>query len=251
MKFISLSFALLFVSLQIALSQQIHSHNDYEQSVPFWKAYSVGACSIETDVHLVNDTLFVAHDREDIQRKRTFQRLYLSPIRQLFIEKSMAQRPFQLLIDIKTEAHPALNKIVEELSPLAQYLYPKNSQGVKVVISGSRPQSDEYKNYPDFIFFDWQSTDKPKNLDKVALVSLNFRNFLRWNGLQPLTTQEMKEIKDIIDQMKSLGKPIRFWATPDTEIAWKTLFNLDVDFIGTDKPVETSLFFNKSFDSKN
>ncbi|MDO5522904.1 MAG: phosphatidylinositol-specific phospholipase C/glycerophosphodiester phosphodiesterase family protein [Bacteroidia bacterium] len=251
MKIFILSLVLFFGSFQATRSQQIHSHNDYEQNVPFWKAYSVGASSIEADVHLVNDTLFVAHDREEIQRSRTLQSLYLSPIRQLFVEKNITSRPIQLLIDIKTEAHPALDKIVEELKPFAQYLYPKNQHGVKIVISGSRPNPTEYKNYPAFIFFDWQSTDKPENPDKVALVSLNFRNFSQWNGRQHPTATEITEIERIINQMKLLEKPIRFWAAPDTEIAWKTLFNLNVDFIGTDKPVESSLFFHSLPDSKN
>lgn len=241
-------FLLVFSALR---GQQIHSHNDYEQNVPFWKAYAAGAASIEVDVHLLNDTLFVAHDKEEIQRSRTFCNLYLSPICQLFVEKSISPRPFQLLIDIKTDAYPSLKKLVELLDPLKENFYPANPEGVKIVISGNRPNSIDYNNYPNYIFFDWQSTDTPENINKVALVSLSFRNFSTWDGSKPLTDKEKLEIEQIILQMKALNKPIRFWASPDTEIAWGTLWKLGVDFIGTDKPTEAASFFKMTHHSIN
>lgn len=225
-------------------AQQIHSHNDYEQNVPFWKAYAAGAASIEADVHLLNDTLFVAHDKEEIQRLRTFENLYLEPLRQLFIEKSILSRPFQLLIDIKTDAYPSLKKLVNIVSPIKENLYPANPHGAKIVISGNKPNPADYNKYPDFIFFDWQSTNIPEHPEKVALVSLNFRSFSRWNGNKPPIAEEKTEIENIVSKMKALNRPIRFWASPDTEIAWKTLSEMRVNFIGTDKPVEATLFFN-------
>lgn len=235
---------MVLTALQGIHAQQIHSHNDYEQNVPFWKAYAAGASSIEVDVHLLNDTLYVAHDHKEIQRSRTIESLYLSPIRQLFIEKSIASRPFLLLIDIKTEAYTSLEKTIELLHPLQDILYPKNPEGVKIVISGGRPQSADYSNYPDFVFFDWQSTDKPENSEKVALVSLSFNTISRWNGSKPATVEEKKQLNAAISRMKLLNKPIRFWASPDTPIAWQTLLDMGVDFIGTDKPVEAMSYFS-------
>lgn len=44
--------------------------------------------------------------------------------------------------------------------------------------------------------------------------------------------------------MKRLNKPIRFWASPDTEVSWEKLHELGVDFIGTDRPVEATVFFD-------
>lgn len=242
MKTTFLTFILSLLVLPILRAQQVHSHNDYKQNVPFWKAYAAGAASIEADVHLRNDTLFVAHDNKDIQRTRTLNNLYLNPLYQLFVEKSIQPRPFQLLIDIKTEAYSSLKKLVELLSPLKEMLYPANPDGVKIVISGSRPIAADYNKYPDFIFFDWQSMDVPENIEKVALVSLNFRNVSTWDGEKPLTGKEKTTLQRAISRMKALDKPIRFWASPDNAVAWKTLADLDVDFIGTDKPDEAVLF---------
>jgi hypothetical protein len=41
------------------LQKPIHSHNDYWRDVPFYSALSVGAFSVEADVWLLNDTLYV------------------------------------------------------------------------------------------------------------------------------------------------------------------------------------------------
>ena len=54
-----------------------HSHNDYEQKVPFWYALGAGVSSIEADVFLVNNQLYVSHEEKDIQKSRTFESLYL------------------------------------------------------------------------------------------------------------------------------------------------------------------------------
>lgn len=192
-------FFLIVLSIGIAKihAQQIHSHNDYEQNFPFWKAYVVGASSIEADVFLINDTLFVAHHEHEIKHPRTLETLYLKPIRYLFTDESLKTHPFQLLIDIKSEAIATLNKIVETFHPTEKLLYPFNPEGVKIVISGSRPNPSDYDKYPDYIFFDWQSTDNPENSDKVAMVSLNFRNYSQWSGDKPITNIQEEEIKSL------------------------------------------------------
>jgi alkaline phosphatase len=39
-----------------------------------------------------------------------------------------------------------------------------------------------------------------------------------------------------IEKVHSFGKPIRFWATPDSKTAWKALNEMGVDYINTDMP---------------
>lgn len=56
-------FALCWLHAQ---SYGVHSHNDYYQSVPFWKAYAAGVSSIEVDVHLKGSVLLVAHDYDEL-----------------------------------------------------------------------------------------------------------------------------------------------------------------------------------------
>lgn len=44
----------------------VHSHNDYVQDVPFWKAISAGVSSVEADVFLMDGKLMVTHEKERI-----------------------------------------------------------------------------------------------------------------------------------------------------------------------------------------
>src|ERR1700744_3759708 len=57
-----------------------HSHNDYEQAVPFHWAYGEAFGSIEADVFLIHDTLFLAHDTPEQKRHRTLEDWYIKPL---------------------------------------------------------------------------------------------------------------------------------------------------------------------------
>jgi len=54
-----------------------HSHNDYEQKVPFWLAYNEGFGSIEADIFLRHDSLVVAHSEKELVLRRTLEAYYL------------------------------------------------------------------------------------------------------------------------------------------------------------------------------
>src|SRR5690606_40361514 len=54
-------------------TENAHSHNDYEQKLPFKHAFDAGFGSIEVDVFLREGELFVAHDAEDIRPERTLK----------------------------------------------------------------------------------------------------------------------------------------------------------------------------------
>ena len=60
-----------------------------------------------------------------------------------------------------------------------------------------------------------------------------------------MSTEEKFKLKTIIDSVHSYGFPIRFWGTPDTPLAWQTLYDLTVDFINTDKPKDCKDYFSK------
>ena len=62
--------------------------------------------------------------------------------------------------------------------------------------------------------------------------------------MSDLSFEDEGIIKGIIQKAHTYGKPFRFWATPDTEKAWKTFAQLGVDYINTDKPCQTSNFLN-------
>src|SRR5690606_32012384 len=95
-----------------------------------------------------------------------------------------------------------------------------------------------YGNYPDYIRFDHQNLEDLDqiDLDKVALVSVNFKNYSVWNGYGRMVALEHQAVERAIARAKSSGKPFRFWATPDTKTAWARLAKMGVDYINTDDP---------------
>ncbi|MGL4673577.1 MAG: alkaline phosphatase, partial [Wohlfahrtiimonas sp.] len=47
----------------------IHSHNDYQQVVPFWYAYSSNAQSIEVDLVIQDGALYISHGDDVIDKR--------------------------------------------------------------------------------------------------------------------------------------------------------------------------------------
>jgi alkaline phosphatase len=223
---------------------RVHSHNDYEQKIPFWKALSAGATSIEVDVYLKGAILYVAHEPEEIQEGRTLESLYLEPLGRAGAAGYLDNIELQVLIDVKTEAYGTLDSVIRDLKKHPALL---SAPGLRFVISGNRPDIADYEAYPDFIWFDHQRVDDLESdgtLDRVALVSLNFRSVSSWNGESSLSGMDRKKIRAILEKVHHQGKPFRFWATPDTELAWRELARMGADFINTDKPYECVVFLN-------
>ena len=231
---------------QTVFSQKVHSHNDYEQKRPFWEAYEAGANSIEADVYFVDGKLYVAHERKQISSENTLEKLYLEPLNQ--VVKSKKRQDLQILIDLKTGGEATLNAVAEAIAkyPKLAKAYSKKKY-IKFVISGNRPPITDYSKFPPYIFFDHQSlSDLAKgDKSKIALVSFSFATYSKWKGDQPMSDDEKLKLKTIIDSVHSYGYPLRFWATPDTPLAWKTLNELTLDFINTDTPKACKSFFSK------
>ena len=219
---------------------QIHSHNDYHQNIPFWKAYAHGLNSIEVDVFLKNDTLFATHGESEIIKDRTIENLYLQPIQKTWSLQLDNERKLQLLVDIKSEAKSTLERLIYVLGKYPDII---NNPNISIVISGNRPPAEDYVNYPTYILFDYQSLEDIGNAkiwDKIALISLNFKKFSVWNGKGRFTASDYERVKNVIDKAHSYGKPFRFWASPDSKTAWKALSDLGVDYINTDMPGRSS-----------
>lgn len=242
--------ALIIFSCSVVLAQNspeyaVHSHNDYEQQVPFWKAVSAEVSSLEADVFLVGDSLFVAHDSKDIDPSRDLETLYLKPLIQAMELKVLSGRPLQLLIDVKSEAYSTLEVLVKILEKYPSLI---SSEQVAIVISGNRPKLEDYKNYPKYITFDYQSLDSlptPDILHKIALISLNFRKFSDWNGKGRLTAEDFEVVTKTIQKAHDFKKPFRFWGTPDSKTAWKAFAKMGVDYINTDNPFECTQYMQK------
>jgi alkaline phosphatase len=223
-----------------------HAHNDYEHPVPFYTAYEAGFGSIEADIFLRGEQLYVAHDSADIKPERTLAGLYLDPL-QTQIEKNNGlvypnrSKKLILLIDLKTAAEPTLDKL---LKLFEQYKTLTKATSLNIVITGNQPDPSRLSSYPSFIYFDGRlSQTYPEDaLKKIALFSDNFRKYSLWNGEGKLSDQDRVKLVPAISKAHALGKPIRFWATPDLPNAWQTMIDLKVDFINTDKIKEVAEF---------
>jgi alkaline phosphatase len=227
-----------------------HSHNDYENPVPFYTAYNAAFGSIEADIFLQNDELIVAHDTIELKQHRTLEKYYLNPLLN-FIQKNNGHaypdstRQLQMLIDIKTDSINTLNKLIETLkkSPLLI-----NCTSVKWVITGNRPASDLFIQYPFFILFDGELKKEysKQALTKIAMLSADFKNYAQWNGENNIPAAEELILKKEISKAHQLKKPVRFWDAPDNENAWKKFMQLKVDYINTDRITELADFFDKN-----
>ncbi len=231
-------------------SSNAHSHNDYLQILPFGWAYEQGFGSVEADLFLKNDTLFVAHEYREIDPEKTFETLYLYPVLEacrknygyIYPDKS---KPLQLLIDLKTDHASTLPALVKLLEPYREYFYPQGT--VKVVISGNTPKPEHFHHYPEYIFFDGRPeinyTDE--QLEKVGLISQSFRSYSLWNGKGIPVEKERQLLSKVVEKAHAQKKPFRFWASPDISNAWKFLMNLGVDYINTDKVQELGQYLRR------
>ncbi|SHM39804.1 alkaline phosphatase [Chryseobacterium polytrichastri] len=225
-----------------------HSHNDYMQEIPFWEAYYANFGSIEADVFLVKDQLWVAHTEKELSPDRTLENLYLDPIsKQIKLNKGNiypdTKKKLQLLIDIKLDYKTSLNALIKTLKK-----YPEitGNNGIKIVITGGRPEPSDFKNYPSYLYFDG---DLDKNytsdeLKRIGLFSADLPQLVKWNGKGIPRDEETDKIKKAVEKAHAQQKSIRFYGAPDFTNAWVNLMDLGVDYINTDHIPDLKKFMN-------
>ncbi len=246
----------LFVPLLLLLSShvvvhdpvdlpRIHSHNDYQQKAPFWLAYAAGATSVEIDVILKDNELFVAHSEREIQEENTIENLYFEQLAKLEHDYRPLSR-LSFLVDIKTQAGPAMQRLVQITSAYPE-LFNDSPQSICLVISGNRPSPDTYASFPSFISFDGRAPSdlKEEGAERVAMVSRNFSDFTSWQGEGKLPVADSLKLVDFIQQCHKNNKPVRFWNTADNEKVYRTLLTLEADFINTDHPFAVKSFLDR------
>ena len=226
-----------------------HSHNDYEQAIPFWMAWQEKFGSIEADIFLQDGRLLVGHNREEIKAGRTLEEYYVKPLLSC-VEKNNgypyadSSRRLQMLIDIKADSVAALDALVTLLDKYPVLIHCPN---IKWVISGNRPSPAVYISYPSFIAFDGILGQEytPEALSRIVMMSDNLRRFTRWNGQTELPAAEKKAIQDAVLRAHEQHLPVRFWEAPDTPAAWNQLMQLHADYINTDHIRELATYLNE------
>jgi alkaline phosphatase len=223
-----------------------HSHNDYEQKMPFWLAYNHGFGSIEADIFLLNDSLYIAHDTIELKARRTLEAYYLQPLAKVVSKNrnypyADSTRHLQLLIDIKTDSIHTLDKLISVLQTYPALI---NNRMIKFVITGNRPDQSLFTSYPSFVSFDGElfKNYSKEALTRISLLSDDFKNYVQWKGAGTPTPNELAVLTTAVNKAHQLGKPVRFWDSPDFINAWKQFIHLGVDYINTDHIPELSSF---------
>ena len=141
-----------------------HSHNDYWRRVPLYSAIQAGCASVEADVWLFDQELYVGHTESSLTSERTLRNLYIEPLLDLMHRQNQKTRfsqngkplrgifdtdPLQtlvLLIDFKNLSTELYAKLLKQLSPLREkgYLTYFNGtavveQPITIVCSGNAP----------------------------------------------------------------------------------------------------------------
>lgn len=234
MKPLYLIIFLFFVSYnsfsQNTSTANAHSHNDYAQQKPFHLAYNEGFGSIEADIHLVGDQLLVGHDTKDLIKEKTLESLYLQPLKAY----NQPNRKLQILIDIKTDAIKTIDQLVKTLLNYPTII---NNKYIKIVLSGNAPSPEKFDKYPDFIWFDGRLNLNytANQLSRVAIISEDYYKVIDFKPKWPLDSLTISKVKQFIDKVHALGKPVRLWASPDNPAAWEVFITSGVDYINTDK----------------
>jgi len=227
-----------------------HAHNDYEHDRPLYDALAHGFNSVEADIFLVDDDLYVAHDRRDITSERTLRRLYLDPLRERVKHNGGRVYPngphFTLLIDIKTgsvETYETLDRILAEYRDIFTSFGPngRSDKAVLAIVSGNRPCEFMESQKLRYAGCDGRLTDlqSESSVDLIPMISDNWSKHFTWNGTGEMPAEERDRLREIVQKAHEKGRLVRFWSTPDNpsparEALWSELLSAGVDLINTD-----------------
>lgn len=245
---------ILCSSLEYSISQttplrSAHAHNDYEHERPLFDALENGFTSVEADVYLIDGELYVYHDRpETIDPNRTLEKLYLEPFSKI-VEKNQGKvyqgykNFFYLMIDFKTEGESTYKVLQKQLEKYGSMLSRvvngerEMDKPVLVFISGSRPIESILSEPNSLATLDGRPNDLGKGIsaEQMPVISQNYWSISNWNGEGEIDEENKKKLSDIITKAHSESKKVRFWAIPDNPNTWKTMLELGVNFINTDK----------------
>lgn len=233
-----------------------HSHNDYLQKTPLFKALSKTFKSIEADIYKVGDSLFVAHDFDKIQQGHTLRQLYLAPL-----QKQLSNHPIDyelfILVDIKREGknvYPTLEVILESYKDILTH-YENGKvieKSVRVILSGDRPTELMLQREKRYTFLDGEISKmgKPFAKNLIPLYSGDWENYFKWKGLGSMPASEKQELQKLVMKAKKQNAFLRFWNTPNASLEQRDnlrelLSKYENVIIGADNIDEMALFFIK------
>lgn len=130
-----------------------HSHNDYWRLVPLYNAISAGCISVEADIWLYDEELYVGHSVASLTKNRTLNNLYISPLLDI-LSRQNPKTPFHpglgegrpagvfdtvpnqslvLLLDFKTSGEALWPYVQSALQPFREQNYLTHVNGTQII----------------------------------------------------------------------------------------------------------------------
>lgn len=232
---------------QVTPLPNAHAHNDYEHIRPLFDALAQGFTSVEADIYLIDNELYVAHERPQVKDStRTLTKLYLQPLWDLVKQNKGKVYPaykgnFYLMIDIKTQGEEVYALLKKQLVPFAKmltsYKNGKRKQGaVTIFLSGDRPIETVKAEQKRLVGIDGRPGDVGKyDASFMPVISDNYYSILKWQGKDEIPAEELQKLKTLTAAAHANGQKVRLWATPEQENVWKVLQAVGVDLLNTDQ----------------
>jgi len=230
-----------------------HSHNDYLRQTPLWDALSLGFISFEVDIYLVDGTLLVGHDEEDLDADRTLQALYLDPLRDHVRAHDgwvyPSKHSLDLLIDIKSDARSTYRALRAVLGQYSEMLTTYSdtqvrTNAISVIVSGNRPrrlmlgEGVRAASYDGrFEDIDGSGARVPANF--ISVISDDWEDHFRWRGVGSLSERDARRLAERVEEAHRAGYRLRLWNIPSPEgrpieDVWSQLLDAGVDLLSID-----------------
>ena len=157
-----------------AIHYNAFSHNDYWRERPLLDALSFRFNCVEADLWLIDDELYVSHDRPEPNPAITFENLYLKPL----VARIQANggkvypgsdRPFYLMVDCKAQGEEMYKLLKKQMEPYKEYFCSVDNGEYKegavlFFLSGDRPKNSLPKENSRFTFLDGQIKDLDQHI---------------------------------------------------------------------------------------
>ncbi len=240
--------------------ENAHAHNDYWHTRPLHDALDHGFISVEADIFLVDGTLLVGHEQDELKPERTLESLYLAPLARRVRLNGGRVYPdgqrFFLLVDIKSDAEETYKHLQKALANHADMLNVSDGDKVRqgavtVLISGNRPRIEPTETGRRRAGLDGRLSDLDSKVPAhvMPMISDKWSSHFTWNGDGPMPVAERAKLKEIVKKAHAACRVVRFWATPENESVWRELQAAGVDLVGTDQ-LERLATFLRANDGK-
>ncbi|KAJ9148828.1 Altered inheritance of mitochondria protein 6 [Coniochaeta hoffmannii] len=254
------------------IPKALHSHNDYWRPVPLYSALAAGAVSVEADVWLINDVLYVGHEPSALSQNRTLDSLYIQPLLSVLtslnpqppkapfavpglkngVYDTASSQTLYLWIDVKTDGASSWPRVVAALEPLRRAGYlttvvngsTVRAGQVTVIGTGNTPlnlvqpvQTRDYFWDAPIATLNTTYSNITKEVSPVA--SADFAAIFGEVRNRTFSEGQAELLKRQVGVAHSKGIAVRYWDLPGWPIGtrnavWRTLWDAGVDLINVD-----------------